>query len=143
MDDFAWILISMIVLALFIAVIIAAIMLINKSKKQAQRSEAHIAQMMNALSQENQMLFMWQMNSYKKDPTTAVLLALFLGGFGGHKFYLGETRQGIIYIIFSWTTIPGWIALFEAFSLAGKVAQYNEKKAQQFYTMYSGNDPGK
>ena len=33
-----------------------------------------------------------------KDKTTAAILAFFLGGFGVHKFYLGESGLGIIYL---------------------------------------------
>lgn len=49
-----------------------------------------------------------------KDKTTAGLIALLLGGIGGHKFYLGDTGTGVMYLIFSWTFIPGIIAFFEA-----------------------------
>jgi hypothetical protein len=43
----------------------------------------------------------------------AVLLALFLGGLGIHKFYLDRPGWGIVYLLFSWTFIPAIIALFE------------------------------
>ena len=41
----------------------------------------------------------------------AALIAFFLGGFGGHKFYLGQTGWGIVYLLFFWTLIPA-IAAF-------------------------------
>lgn len=44
---------------------------------------------------------------------SAVLLALFLGGLGVHKFYLGRTGQGILYLLFCWTFIPSLIAFVE------------------------------
>lgn len=37
----------------------------------------------------------------KKNKTTAGLLALFLGGLGVHKFYLGQTLAGVLYLLFS------------------------------------------
>lgn len=43
----------------------------------------------------------------------AALLALFLGGIGAHKFYLGKVGQGLLYLLFFWTFIPGIIALVE------------------------------
>ena len=49
----------------------------------------------------------------RKHRITAALLALLLGGIGAHKFYLGRIFQGIIYLLFSWTLIPGIIALCE------------------------------
>jgi TM2 domain-containing membrane protein YozV/DNA-directed RNA polymerase subunit F len=50
-----------------------------------------------------------------KDRTTAMLLCLFLGGFGVHKFYLGKKNDGIIYLVFFWTYIPAIVAVFEFF----------------------------
>lgn len=49
-----------------------------------------------------------------KSRTVAVLLALFLGGVGTHKFYLGKVGTGLLYLLFCWTFIPTIIAFFEA-----------------------------
>jgi TM2 domain-containing membrane protein YozV len=49
----------------------------------------------------------------RKDRITAALLAFFLGGFGVHHFYLGNTLIGVIYVIFCWTLIPAIIAFVE------------------------------
>ncbi|MHA1792887.1 MAG: NINE protein [Promethearchaeota archaeon] len=43
----------------------------------------------------------------------AGLLAIFLGGLGIHKFYLGKIGEGILYIIFCWTIIPSIIGFIE------------------------------
>lgn len=40
-----------------------------------------------------------------------ILLALFLGSFGGHKFYSGQIVRGFLYILFSWTFIPTLLAI--------------------------------
>jgi TM2 domain-containing membrane protein YozV len=48
-----------------------------------------------------------------KSRTVAALFAFFLGGFGAHKFYLGKAGQGIVYLLFFWTLIPGIIAFVE------------------------------
>lgn len=48
-----------------------------------------------------------------KDKTAAGLLAIFLGGIGIHKFYLGKTAQGIIYLLFFWTFIPAVVGFIE------------------------------
>lgn len=52
--------------------------------------------------------------SSQKNKTTAGLFALFLGGIGIHKFYLGKTGLGFVYLIFFWTFIPALIAFVEA-----------------------------
>lgn len=48
-----------------------------------------------------------------KSRLTAALLAFFLGGFGVHRFYLGQVAAGTLYLLFFWTLIPGLIALVE------------------------------
>ncbi len=48
-----------------------------------------------------------------KSRVTAAILAFFLGGFGIHRFYTGETMKGILYLIFCWTLIPGMIAFID------------------------------
>lgn len=54
----------------------------------------------------------------KKNKTIAIVLALFLGGFGGHKFYLGKIWLGIAYALFVWTMIPALLALIDLIVLA-------------------------
>ncbi|HZL86609.1 MAG TPA: TM2 domain-containing protein [Candidatus Krumholzibacteria bacterium] len=44
---------------------------------------------------------------------SAALFALLLGSFGAHKFYMGDTGLGILYLVFFWTAIPGIIGLIE------------------------------
>lgn len=52
-----------------------------------------------------------------KNKTTAGVLALFLGGIGAHKFYLGKPGQGIAYALLCWTFIPAAVSLVEAILL--------------------------
>lgn len=51
-----------------------------------------------------------------KNKTTAGVLAILLGGIGVHKFYLGKTGMGILYICFCWTGIPAIAGLIEGIS---------------------------
>ncbi|HEX8327284.1 MAG TPA: NINE protein [Hymenobacter sp.] len=67
-----------------------------------------------------------------RNRTTAALLAFFLGAFGGQYFYLGRVGAGVASLLFCWTLIPSFIALYhfikfltmsdEAFNL-----QYNRE----------------
>ncbi|MDR4633078.1 TM2 domain-containing protein [Staphylococcus aureus] len=43
-----------------------------------------------------------------------VIVALFLGGLGIHKFYAGKNMQGILHLIFCWTGIPTIISIIHA-----------------------------
>jgi TM2 domain-containing membrane protein YozV len=52
-----------------------------------------------------------------KSRIAAALFAFFLGGLGGHKFYLGQIGMGILYLVFFWTFIPALVALIEAIML--------------------------
>lgn len=48
-----------------------------------------------------------------KSKIVAGVLAILLGGIGIHKFYLGQTNLGIIYLLFCWTGIPALLGLIE------------------------------
>lgn len=48
-----------------------------------------------------------------KDKSIAALLAFFLGGLGIHKFYLGKTTPGFLYLLFCWTFVPAILALID------------------------------
>lgn len=48
-----------------------------------------------------------------KSKTTTILLALFLGTLGMHRFYLGQYWRGFFSILFCWTYIPTFISLID------------------------------
>lgn len=48
-----------------------------------------------------------------KNKITAGVLALIIGGFGIHHFYLGNTIRGVIYLLLCWTFVPAIIAFIE------------------------------
>ena len=47
------------------------------------------------------------------DRVTAAILAIVLGGLGAHKFYLGETTTGVVYLCFVWTLVPVFLGIIE------------------------------
>lgn len=125
-----------IVVSLFSCVIVAglvalAVFLIKKSAEDVKESELAYNKILQSLPADKQTLFVMQYNSSKKNPTTAVLLTLFLGGLGAHKFYMGETGLGVLYLVFCWTYIPSIIAFIEVFTISSKVGKYNQRKAME------------
>lgn len=49
----------------------------------------------------------------EKDRVVAGVLALFLGIVGAHKFYVGNTRLGIYYLLLCWTLLPLMLGIAE------------------------------
>lgn len=78
-----------------------------------------------------QAAFYQQMALVQKDELIGFLFALLLGGLGLHRFYLGETGWGILYLIFSWTGIPTLLGFIECFFMPGRVRAYNAVRASQ------------
>lgn len=60
-----------------------------------------------------QQVIQQQVVSKGRNKVLAGLLAIFLGIIGIHKFYLGQTIWGIIYLIFCWTYIPSLLGFIE------------------------------
>jgi TM2 domain-containing membrane protein YozV len=80
---------------------------------------------------QQQAAFYQQMALVQKDELIGFLFALLLGGFGLHRFYLGETGWGILYLLFCWTGIPSLIGFIECFFMPGRVRVYNMERAAQ------------
>ena len=76
-----------------------------------------------------QMIFQQQYESVRRDEVVGVLLAIFLGCFGVHHFYLGRVGLGILYLCFCWTGIPAILGLIECFFMPGRVRMYNALQA--------------
>jgi TM2 domain-containing membrane protein YozV len=52
-----------------------------------------------------------------KNRLAAALFAILLGSFGIHKFYLGMTGWGIVYLLLCWTSIPTIVGIIEGILL--------------------------
>ncbi len=48
-----------------------------------------------------------------KSKSAVTLWAIFLGGFGAHKFYMGSWGWGIVYLVTCWLYVPFVVALIE------------------------------
>lgn len=76
-----------------------------------------------------QAIFYQQYETVRRDEVVGILLALFLGTFGVHHFYLHRTGLGILYCCFCWTGIPTLLGFIECFFMAGRVREYNSFQA--------------
>jgi hypothetical protein len=55
-----------------------------------------------------------------KSRVAAGVLAITLGVFGAHKFYLGRPWLGLLYLAFFWTGLPALVGLIEGIMLLVK-----------------------
>jgi TM2 domain-containing membrane protein YozV len=76
-----------------------------------------------------QAIFYQQYEYVRRDEVVGILLALFLGGFGVHHFYLRRTGLGILYLCFFWTPIPWILGFIECFFMPGRVREFNAIQA--------------
>lgn len=83
-------------------------------------------------SDEQRAIYYANMSAWQKDEVVGVLLALCLGTFGAHHFYMRRPGLGILYCVFSWTGIPTVISLIECFFMPERVRQYNLALAAYF-----------
>jgi uncharacterized SAM-binding protein YcdF (DUF218 family) len=76
-----------------------------------------------------QAVFYQQYELVRRDEVVGILLALFLGGFGIHHFYLRRTGLGILYLCFCWTPFPWVLGFIECFFMPGRVREFNAIQA--------------
>lgn len=76
----------------------------------------------------------------KKSSGTMWLLWFLLGGIGAHRFYLGETTMGIVYVVLAVLAFPtalislivsGLLLLIDAFTNTARYNTANERLEQQ------------
>ncbi len=72
-----------------------------------------------------QAMFYQQYEAVRRDEVVGVLLALFLGTFGVHHFYLRRTGLGVLYCVFFWTGVPTLAGIIECFFMPGRVREFN------------------
>ncbi len=89
-----------------------------------------------------QAIFYQQYEAVRRDEVVGILLALFLGGFGVHHFYLRRTGLGILYICFSWSPIPWVLGFIECFFMPGRVREFNAIQAAAIAGMLGIPMPG-
>jgi TM2 domain-containing membrane protein YozV len=83
------------------------------------------------LTPQQKQFFQREYDKLSKNPSTAWKLALLLGAFGAHRFYLRQWGWGVTYLLFSWTFIPLVVALVECFDIRERTENYNKEVEQQ------------
>ena len=85
--------------------------------------------------------FYGQYEAVRKDEIVGILLALLLGTFGVHHFYLRRNGLGILYCCFCWTGIPSIVSFIECFFMPGRVREYNMVQAAMIAAAVQGGYP--
>ncbi len=73
-----------------------------------------------------------------KDKTTAGLLAIFGGVFGIHRFYLGQTALGILYILLSITSLSAILGLIDGIIFLAQDEKRFDYKYNKHRYQYQG-----
>jgi TM2 domain-containing membrane protein YozV len=88
----------------------------------------------STLTEDQRQRFISEAFSKRQNIVTVMLLTFFLGGIGAHKFYFGENKKGMLYLLLCWTFIPSIIAFFELPSVKKRVEEYNDRLAFEVFT---------
>ena len=97
---------------------------------------------MSSVSYPNaQAIFYQQYEWARRDEVVGILLALFLGTFGIHHFYLRRTGLGILYCCFFWTGITSVLGVVECFFMPGRVREFNAIQAAGIAAALGMNAP--
>jgi len=94
-------------------------------------------------------IFNAELTRARKSTTVAYLLLIFLGGIGGHKFYLGRPADGVRYILltsFGWGTaavgigfiflaILGFMLIGDLLTIPTAIREDEERLKRKLYTL--------
>ena len=78
-----------------------------------------------------------------KNRGTAIVLCIFLGAIGIHRFYLGKTTTGFIYLVFCFTLIPAFFAFIDLIGLCFFETEESFDKRYNSAHMKNLKDPTK
>jgi TM2 domain-containing membrane protein YozV len=93
--------------------------------------EKRLQQYGSNLPVQQKLYFQQEYDKQSRNPSTALILTLLLGGAGAHRFYLGQWGWGAAYLVFFWTCVPLLLALVECFLIRARTETYNELVVQQ------------
>ncbi len=75
----------------------------------------------------------------QKDRVTAAILGILLGSLGIHKFYLGDTQKGIIYLLLGCVGVGGVLGLVDGIIYLTKT---DEDFQANYMNWFCGPSPG-
>lgn len=115
----------------------------NQSTRHPNETSSHV-RYTSTRSREKNGKFRQSSNGFPEERRPEIVqrkliqsaLAIFLGWVGAHKFYQGKTFQGVLYIIFFWTTLPTWISFIEG-------VRYLFMPIDDFYFQYMDDEKNK
>lgn len=85
--------------------------------------------MLPQMTEQQQATFNAYYPSTQRNELTGVLLALLLGSFGAHHFYLRRNALGVLYFLLCWTSVPFFLGIIEAFFMPERVRRFNAEQA--------------
>jgi TM2 domain-containing membrane protein YozV len=89
-----------------------------------------------------QAIFYQHYEAVRRDEVVGILLALFLGTFGAHHFYLRRIGLGVLYCCFFWTGFTAILGFIECFFMPGRVREFNAIQAAGIAAMLGIPMPG-
>lgn len=66
--------------------------------------------LLKQLDEKELLIYNAEIQKLRKSTLVAYLLWFFFGGIGAHKFYLGKSSRGFIYILLSFAWLCGFVA---------------------------------
>ena len=78
--------------------------------------------------------FMWVSTLELKDPTTFLLISIFLGQFGVDRFMLGDTGMGVLKLLT--IGLCGILTIIDWITIMGKTKEINFQKVMGFLAAY-------
>ncbi|MBU7592224.1 TM2 domain-containing protein [Metabacillus halosaccharovorans] len=79
------------------------------------------------LDQQQQAILASEFDKRKKSKVVTFLLWFFLGTFGAHRFYTGQTGYAIAMLLLGWATLGIWPFIDGIVCLVSKVDSINEE----------------
>jgi TM2 domain-containing membrane protein YozV len=104
-------LVALLALTVLVALVYALTGLLNSTRRVEQAAQVELREALAKVPPQSQEAFVSFTNRRAKSPTIAVLLALFLGWLGAHRFYLRDYGLGFMYLAYFLIGIPVSVAL--------------------------------